>query len=83
VQLSINRPVGLKVLDTSRQNDPTAKGRFIADARAKAHVQHPSILSVYEAGESEGASSTPTNSSMARISRNFTPVGRRWMSWSP
>jgi formylglycine-generating enzyme required for sulfatase activity/CheY-like chemotaxis protein len=54
VQLSINRPVGLKILDASRQKDPTAKARFIADARAKAHVQHPSILSVYEAGESEG-----------------------------
>ncbi|MDQ3624541.1 MAG: SUMF1/EgtB/PvdO family nonheme iron enzyme, partial [Verrucomicrobiota bacterium] len=30
------------------------KARFIADARAKAHVQHPAILSVYEAGESGG-----------------------------
>ncbi len=54
VQIAINRPVGLKVLDTERASDETQKSRFIADARAKAHVQHPSILSVYEAGEVEG-----------------------------
>ncbi len=54
VQISINRPVGLKVLDARRAADENQKARFIADARAKAHVQHPSILSVYEAGEVGG-----------------------------
>jgi formylglycine-generating enzyme required for sulfatase activity/CheY-like chemotaxis protein len=54
VQISINRPVGLKVLDPGRAQDETVKSRFIADARAKAHVQHPAILAVYEAGESGG-----------------------------
>lgn len=54
VQISINRPVGLKVLDPARAQDESVKARFIADARAKAHVQHPAILAVYEAGESEG-----------------------------
>lgn len=54
VQISINRPVGLKVMDPARQQDEASKARFISDARAKAHVQHPSILSVYEAGESDG-----------------------------
>lgn len=54
VQISINRPVGLKVLDPERANDEAIKARFIADARAKAHVQHPSILAVYEAGEADG-----------------------------
>jgi formylglycine-generating enzyme required for sulfatase activity/CheY-like chemotaxis protein len=53
VQVSINRPVGLKVLDTSYANDPAVRDRFIADARAKAHVQHPSTLAVYEAGQFE------------------------------
>jgi formylglycine-generating enzyme required for sulfatase activity len=53
VQVSINRPVGLKVLDTSYANDPEVRDRFIADARAKAHVQHPSTLAVYEAGQFE------------------------------
>jgi formylglycine-generating enzyme required for sulfatase activity/CheY-like chemotaxis protein len=54
VQISINRPVGLKVLDPARAQDESVKSRFIADARAKAHVQHPSILAVYEAGEATG-----------------------------
>ncbi len=54
VQTSINRPVGLKVLDPRRARDDAQKQRFIADARAKAHVQHPSILSVYEAGAADG-----------------------------
>jgi formylglycine-generating enzyme required for sulfatase activity/CheY-like chemotaxis protein len=54
VQISINRPVGLKVLDPERARDESTKARFIADARAKAHVQHPAILAVYEAGESAG-----------------------------
>ncbi len=54
VQISINRPVGLKVLDPERAQDEAVKARFIADARAKAHIQHPSILSVYEAGEAGG-----------------------------
>jgi len=53
VQVSINRPVGLKVLDTNYANDPAVRDRFIADARAKAHVQHPSTLAVYEAGQFE------------------------------
>ena len=53
VQVSINRPVGLKVLDTNFANDEAVRDRFIADARAKAHVQHPSTLAVYEAGQFE------------------------------
>jgi len=54
VQTAINRPVGLKVLDPVRAREETQTQRFIADARAKAHVQHPSILSVYEAGSADG-----------------------------
>jgi formylglycine-generating enzyme required for sulfatase activity/DNA-binding NarL/FixJ family response regulator len=53
VQTAINRPVGLKVLAPSLAIDESQKQRFIADARAKANVQHPSILSVYEAGAAE------------------------------
>ena len=54
VQTAINRPVGLKVLNPAQAADAGARARFIADARAKAHVQHPSILAVYEAGEAAG-----------------------------
>ncbi len=51
LQLSMNRPVALKVLAPGLQRNVASKEQFIADARAKARVQHPLILSVYEAGE--------------------------------
>jgi formylglycine-generating enzyme required for sulfatase activity/CheY-like chemotaxis protein len=54
VQTSINRPVALKILDPTRARDESAKARFLSDARAKAHVQHPAIVAVYEAGEADG-----------------------------
>ncbi|MCE9611329.1 MAG: SUMF1/EgtB/PvdO family nonheme iron enzyme [Chthoniobacter sp.] len=54
VQTAINRQVALKVLDATRASDPDARTRFISDARAKAHVQHPSTQAVYEAGEAAG-----------------------------
>ncbi len=52
VQTSMNRPVALKVLSPEMQQDAATREQFIADAQAKAKVQHPVILSVYEAGES-------------------------------
>ena len=54
VQTAINRPVALKVLDSAQAHDAETRTRFIADARAKAHVQHPSTLAVFEAGEAAG-----------------------------
>jgi formylglycine-generating enzyme required for sulfatase activity/CheY-like chemotaxis protein len=54
VQTSINRPVAIEILSTVKAADPAAQARFVADARAKAAVQHPSILAVYEAGEADG-----------------------------
>lgn len=54
VQVTINRPVVLKMLDPIQQLHEPTRRRFIADARAKAHVQHPSIVPVYEAGEAAG-----------------------------
>jgi formylglycine-generating enzyme required for sulfatase activity/CheY-like chemotaxis protein len=54
VQVSINRPVAIEILDADKAADEETRDRFIADARAKAQVQHPSILAVYEAGEADG-----------------------------
>ncbi len=51
LQTSINRHVAMEVLDPHKAADPAVQARFVADARAKAAVQHPSILAVYEAGE--------------------------------
>ncbi len=54
VQTSIGRVVALKILLPEAQADPAAVQEFLDQASAKANVQHPSILSVYEAGQSEG-----------------------------
>jgi formylglycine-generating enzyme required for sulfatase activity/CheY-like chemotaxis protein len=54
IQLSVNRPVGLKVLDSERAQEEEVRAHFLADARAKAAVQHPFIVSVFEADERNG-----------------------------
>ena len=54
LQLSVNRRVGLKVLDPSRAEDEGVKAQFMAHARAKAAVAHPNIMSVFEADEHNG-----------------------------
>jgi formylglycine-generating enzyme required for sulfatase activity/CheY-like chemotaxis protein len=54
VQTSMNRPVALKLLSPELARDPEAKKQFVGNASAKANVQHPLILSVYEAGEAGG-----------------------------
>lgn len=51
LQTSMNRPVALKVLSPKLHEETEALEEFIVDAQAKANVQHPLILSVYEAGE--------------------------------
>jgi formylglycine-generating enzyme required for sulfatase activity/CheY-like chemotaxis protein len=54
-QTNMARPVAIKVLsDTIAKKDPEAKKRFLGMAQAKAAVKHPSIISVYEAGDSNG-----------------------------
>lgn len=54
LQTSINRRVSLSLLSGDKATDPAARAQFLGDARAKAHVQHPAILAVYEAGEANG-----------------------------
>ncbi len=54
IQLSVNRPVDLNVLDPLRAQDENQRSLFLADARAKAAVQHPFIVSVFEADDRNG-----------------------------
>lgn len=53
-QTSMGRPVVLKVLWPEMSQDPSAVQEFISIASAKANVQHPNILTVYEAGQEDG-----------------------------
>lgn len=53
-QTAMGRSVAMKILSTELARQPDAKKKFVGNASAKANVKHPSILSVYEAGEAAG-----------------------------
>jgi eukaryotic-like serine/threonine-protein kinase len=53
-QLSLKRQVALKLLRKDLAGDPTAMKRFQAEAEAVATLNHPNIVQVYGAGESDG-----------------------------
>jgi serine/threonine protein kinase len=53
-QLSLKRQVALKLLRKDLANNPTAMQRFEAEAQAIATLNHPNIVQVYGAGESDG-----------------------------
>lgn len=51
----LGRPVALKLLDEMLARDPQARRRFLREARNGAALDHPSIVRVYDVGESDGA----------------------------
>jgi len=53
-QLSVDRPVAVKVLLSRTARDPEAKKRFLQEARAAAQLSHNNIVQAIDAGESEG-----------------------------
>ena len=53
-QLSLKRQVALKLLRKDLASNPIAMKRFQAEAEAVATLNHPNIVQVYGAGESEG-----------------------------
>jgi hypothetical protein len=53
-QISMERPVSLKILAPATTGDLRSKDRFIAAARAGGKLNHPNIVRVYDAGEEKG-----------------------------
>jgi len=47
----LNRPVALKLPFPQVQLDPSAKERFLNEARSAGALDHPSLCSIYEVGE--------------------------------
>jgi len=52
-QLSLNRPVALKVLRRDLATNPTYLSRFEVEATAVARLNHPNIVQVYTLGRHE------------------------------
>ena len=53
-QLSMDRDVALKVLSAAVTKDPEDLERFMNEVRTTARLEHPNIISAYEAGEDDG-----------------------------
>ena len=52
-QLSLNRTVALKLLATNLGDDDAFRERFRREGLLQAAIEHPNIVTVYEAGESD------------------------------
>jgi serine/threonine protein kinase len=54
-QLSLDRPVALKVMSKRWANDPVFVARFTREAYAAAQLSHPNIVQIHDIGEADGA----------------------------
>jgi tetratricopeptide (TPR) repeat protein len=52
--LVLDRPVALKVLPDQLRDNPQALRNFVREAKAAAKLNHPNIVTVYDAGEQAG-----------------------------
>jgi eukaryotic-like serine/threonine-protein kinase len=52
--LVLDRPVALKVLPDQLRDNPQALRNFVREAKAAAKLNHPNIVTVYDAGEQDG-----------------------------
>ncbi len=53
-QVSLDRPVALKVLSKEMASKPAFVERFVREARAMAKINHPNVVSCYHVGEEKG-----------------------------
>ena len=54
IQLDLQRPVALKVLDTTDGLDDERRERFRREAQASGRLNHPGVASVYDFGDWQG-----------------------------
>jgi hypothetical protein len=53
-QLSLGRPVAVKLIAPERAGDPGFRERFERESRVAAAIDHPNVIPVYAAGEESG-----------------------------
>ena len=53
-ELSLGRPVALKLLAPDRARDRAFRERFQRESRMAAAIDHPNVIPVYAAGEYDG-----------------------------
>jgi predicted Ser/Thr protein kinase len=53
IDLHLQRPAAIKVIDVRRNVDPTYADRFVREARTMASWRHPNIPQVYQAGQQD------------------------------
>src|SRR5665213_482214 len=70
IDADLNRIVALKVLADRLVDNPAAVERFRREARNAARLNHPNIVTLYEWGKAEDATTSPWNSSMGRTLAN-------------
>jgi hypothetical protein len=54
IQIDLDRPVALKVIAPHLAQDEAFRERFVAESRTAAAIDHPHVLPIYYAGESDG-----------------------------
>jgi uncharacterized RDD family membrane protein YckC len=54
--MSLNRPVALKLLRRELADNPALMSRLVDEGRAQARLQHPNVVTIYYIGNFEGAS---------------------------
>lgn len=53
-QVSLDRPVAIKILPSEFGDDPKFRASFEAEAKAMARLNHPHLISVYDFGDVQG-----------------------------
>jgi DNA-binding beta-propeller fold protein YncE len=53
-QVALGRPVALKLIAHEHGSDPVFRERFARESRLAALIDHPNVVPVYEAGETDG-----------------------------
>jgi len=54
VQLTLDRPVALKLIDPAHADDEEFRARFVRESHVAAALEHPHVIPVYEAREDGG-----------------------------